>query len=123
VLFVGATHRYAHSCFHRAAWLRHMLPRPVLMCGPGDCCVASSVQIYVSDHKLLIQPKSIMVTLSDFAGALQAITPASHRAAVVHARPLAEPLVPLLRVRFPPHLPLCVLFVSVSVFVFMFLLV
>ena len=45
-------------------------------------------QIYESDHKLLLNPKSIFVTLSDFADALHAITPASHRAAIVHARPL-----------------------------------
>jgi SpoVK/Ycf46/Vps4 family AAA+-type ATPase len=43
-------------------------------------------QIYDSDEKLLIDPRTIAVERGDFESALSAITPASHRSAAAHAR-------------------------------------
>ncbi|CAL5230062.1 g13513 [Coccomyxa viridis] len=54
-------------------------------------------QIYDSDDKLLIDPASIAVEQQDFVAALSSITPASHRSAAAHARPLPGALAPLLQ--------------------------
>lgn len=56
-------------------------------------------QIYESEHKLLIKASEIVISFRDFQAALNAITPASHRAALVHARALPPALVPLLQPR------------------------
>ena len=45
-------------------------------------------QIYESDDKLLIDPGQILPGRVDFRAAMEAITPASHRSAQAHARPL-----------------------------------
>ena len=43
-------------------------------------------QIYDSDEKLLIDPRTIAVEQQDYEAALTSITPASHRSAAAHAR-------------------------------------
>ncbi|CAM9684766.1 unnamed protein product [Chrysoparadoxa australica] len=53
-------------------------------------------QIYSSDHKLVLDASTIEVERCDFAAAMEAITPASHRCAVAHTAPLAAHLQPLL---------------------------
>jgi SpoVK/Ycf46/Vps4 family AAA+-type ATPase len=53
-------------------------------------------QIYMSSDRLLIDMDSVQVQKLDFLEAMKAITPASHRSAVVHARPLPNHLSPLL---------------------------
>jgi SpoVK/Ycf46/Vps4 family AAA+-type ATPase len=45
-------------------------------------------QIYESDDKLVIDPGQVIPTRVDFRAAMEAITPASHRSAQAHARPL-----------------------------------
>jgi hypothetical protein len=70
-------------------------------------------QIYESDDKLLIDPGQVVPGRVDFRAAMEAITPASHRAAQAHARPLPPLRSPLMgpglaaaveavRLAFPP---------------------
>jgi len=54
-------------------------------------------QIYDSEKKLLVDPGGISVEKRDFLSALTAITPASHRSAAAHARPLPTLTAPLLK--------------------------
>ena len=53
-------------------------------------------QIYESDDKLLIDPGRVVPNRADFRAAMDAITPASHRSAQAHARPLGPLRAPLL---------------------------
>jgi len=53
-------------------------------------------QIYESDDKLLIDPGQILPGRVDFRAAMEAITPASHRSAQAHARPLGPLRTPLM---------------------------
>ena len=53
-------------------------------------------QIYESDDKLVIDPSQVAPTRVDFRAAMEAITPASHRAAQAHARPLGALRRPLM---------------------------
>ena len=53
-------------------------------------------QIYESDDKLLIDPGQVVPGRVDFRAAMDAITPASHRAAQAHARPLGPLRTPLM---------------------------
>ncbi|PRW59558.1 ATPase family AAA domain-containing-like isoform X1 [Chlorella sorokiniana] len=53
-------------------------------------------QIYDADDKLLIDPGRVRVERRDFLAAFQTITPASHRSAVAHARPLPPLVAPVL---------------------------
>ena len=53
-------------------------------------------QIYESDDKLVIDPGQVVPSRVDFRYAMEAITPASHRAAQAHARPLGPLRSPLL---------------------------
>ena len=53
-------------------------------------------QIYESDDKLLIDPGQILPGRVDFRAAMEAITPASHRSAQAHARPLGPLRQPLM---------------------------
>ncbi|CAL8469143.1 g8684 [Coccomyxa elongata] len=54
-------------------------------------------QIYDSDEKLLIDPARVCVTRRDFLAAFSAMTPASHRSAAAHARPLPPLVAPVLQ--------------------------
>ncbi|KAK9811900.1 hypothetical protein WJX72_012131 [[Myrmecia] bisecta] len=54
-------------------------------------------QIYESDDKLLIDPASVKIGRRDFLSAFTAITPASHRSAAAHARPLSGMVAPCLQ--------------------------
>ena len=52
-------------------------------------------QIYDSDEKLLIDPRTIAVEQQDYEAALTSITPASHRSAAAHTRwEVLSPLMP-----------------------------
>ena len=53
-------------------------------------------QIYESDDKLIIDPGQVVPGRVDFRAAMDAITPASHRAAQAHARPLGPLRSPLM---------------------------
>lgn len=53
-------------------------------------------QIYETEKKLLLDPSAVRVTRNDFLAAQRSITPAAHRSAVLHARPLSPLLHPLL---------------------------
>eukprot|EP01135_Chromosphaera_perkinsii_P010454 Nk52_evm17s2133 gene=Nk52_evmTU17s2133 len=54
-------------------------------------------QIYCSNDKLLINPKSIVISPADFKYAMKQITPASERSVVGHAKALAKTLRPLIQ--------------------------
>ncbi|KAK9862443.1 hypothetical protein WJX84_000192, partial [Apatococcus fuscideae] len=54
-------------------------------------------QIYDSNDKLLVDASSVHVERRDFMAAFAAITPASHRSAATHARPLPKLVEPLLK--------------------------
>eukprot|EP00884_Botryococcus_braunii_P011238 jgi/Botrbrau1/20114/Bobra.0173s0017.1 len=54
-------------------------------------------QIYDSEDKLLLDPEQVRVTRADFMAAATGITPAAHRSAIAHSRPLAELVVPVLK--------------------------
>ena len=53
-------------------------------------------QIYDSDDKLLVEPEAVAVEREDFLAARRGITPAAHRAAAAHARPLSALVAPCL---------------------------
>lgn len=53
-------------------------------------------QIYDADEKLVVEPGRVRVARRDFLAALQTITPASHRSAAAHARPLPPLVAPVL---------------------------
>lgn len=53
-------------------------------------------QIYSSEDKLLVQPSQVAVERQDFLAAIASITPASHRSAAAHARPLTPATAPAL---------------------------
>ncbi len=53
-------------------------------------------QIYASEDKLLVQPSQVVVERQDFLAAIASITPASHRSAAAHARPLPPATAPAL---------------------------
>eukprot|EP00898_Chlorokybus_atmophyticus_P002730 jgi/Chlat1/3458/Chrsp23S03771 len=57
-------------------------------------------QIYDSDDRLLIDVNTIVVQECDFEAAMSAITPAAHRSALVHARPLSLPVAACLASQF-----------------------
>lgn len=103
--------------------LTHLAEKCVGYCGADlkALCTEAAVhalrrrypQIYESDDKLVIDPGQVVPTRVDFRAAMEAITPASHRAAQAHARPLGALRQPLLgpqlestleyvRAAFPP---------------------
>lgn len=47
-------------------------------------------QIYETEQKLVLDPSAVRVTKKDFLVAQQSITPAAHRSATLHARPIPE---------------------------------
>jgi SpoVK/Ycf46/Vps4 family AAA+-type ATPase len=89
-----------------ARLLTHLAERCVGYCGADlkALCTEAAVhalrrrypQIYESDDKLLIDPAQVVPTREDFRAAMEAITPASHRAAQAHARPLGALRRPLM---------------------------
>lgn len=52
-------------------------------------------QVYSSNARLMIDINSVQVQKIDFLDAMKSITPASHRSAIVHSRPLPSHLAPL----------------------------
>ncbi|XP_028803562.1 ATPase family AAA domain-containing protein At1g05910 isoform X1 [Neltuma alba] len=54
-------------------------------------------QVYMSDDKFLIDVDSVMVEKYHFIDAMSTITPAAHRGAIVHARPLSLVVQPCLQ--------------------------
>ncbi|KAJ8755174.1 hypothetical protein K2173_018972 [Erythroxylum novogranatense] len=54
-------------------------------------------QVYTSDDKFLIDVDSVKVEKSHFVEAMSTITPAAHRGAVVHSRPLSLVVAPCLQ--------------------------
>ncbi|XP_021656830.2 ATPase family AAA domain-containing protein At1g05910 isoform X2 [Hevea brasiliensis] len=54
-------------------------------------------QVYTSDDKFLIDVDSVMVEKYHFVEAMSTITPAAHRGAVVHSRPLSLVVAPCLQ--------------------------
>ena len=79
-----------------ARLLEHLAEKCVGYCGADlkALCTEAAVhalrrrypQIYESDDKLVIDPSQVAPTRVDFRAAMEAITPASHRAAQAHAR-------------------------------------
>lgn len=53
-------------------------------------------QIYETELKLVLDPSAVRVTKKDFLAAQQSITPAAHRSATLHARPIPQLLHSLL---------------------------
>ncbi|KAG6592992.1 ATPase family AAA domain-containing protein, partial [Cucurbita argyrosperma subsp. sororia] len=84
-------------------------PRGVLLCGPPGtgktliaralACAASKAgqKAYTSDDKFLIDVESVKVEKYHFVEAMSTITPAAHRGAVVHSRPLSSVVAPCLQ--------------------------
>eukprot|EP00798_Chlamydomonas_sp_ICE-L_P030291 gene30291-35279_t len=58
--------------------------------------VVQPSEIYESDERLVVQPSEVKVGRKDFLAAQKAITPASHRSAAAHARPLPASVAPCL---------------------------
>ncbi|XP_023514118.1 ATPase family AAA domain-containing protein At1g05910 isoform X3 [Cucurbita pepo subsp. pepo] len=54
-------------------------------------------QVYTSDDKFLIDVESVKVEKYHFVEAMSTITPAAHRGAVVHSRPLSSVVAPCLQ--------------------------
>ncbi|KAI3700618.1 hypothetical protein L2E82_45254 [Cichorium intybus] len=54
-------------------------------------------QVYTSDDKFLIDVESVEVEKKHFLDAMSAITPAAHRGAIVHSRPLSPVVSPCLQ--------------------------
>jgi ATP-dependent Zn protease len=89
-----------------ARLLEHLAEKCVGYCGADlkALCTEAAVhalrrrypQIYESDDKLVIDPSQVAPTRVDFRAAMEAITPASHRAAQAHARPLGALRRPLM---------------------------
>ena len=89
-----------------ARLLAHLAEKCVGYCGADlkALCTEAAVhalrrrypQIYESDDKLVIDPSQVTPTRVDFRAAMEAITPASHRAAQAHARPLGALRRPLM---------------------------
>jgi len=127
----NATARAEILRIHTRAWekppsaplLEQLATRCVGYCGADlkALCTEAAVhalrrrypQIYESDEKLLIDPGQVVPGRVDFRAAMEAITPASHRAAQAHARPLGPLRSPLMgpslevaveavRLAFPP---------------------
>ncbi|KAK9861644.1 hypothetical protein WJX84_011103 [Apatococcus fuscideae] len=88
------------------ALLNELAAKTVGYCGAdlkGLCTEASMralrrayPQIYDSNDKLLVDATAVHVERRDFMSAFAAITPASHRSAATHARPLPKVVEPLL---------------------------
>ncbi|KAJ7543313.1 hypothetical protein O6H91_09G032800 [Diphasiastrum complanatum] len=54
-------------------------------------------QVYHSDEQFVIDVDAVNVERTDFLEAMAGITPAAHRGAIVHARPLSSVIAPCLR--------------------------
>uniref|UniRef100_A0A9I9D1Y9 Bromo domain-containing protein n=1 Tax=Cucumis melo TaxID=3656 RepID=A0A9I9D1Y9_CUCME len=65
-------------------------------------------QVYTSDDKFLIDVESVKVEKYHFVEAMSTITPAAHRGAVVHSRPLSSVVAPCLK----RHLHKAMIFLS-----------
>ena len=110
----NAAARFEILKIHTRAWekpppsllLEQLAARCVGYCGADlkALCTEAAVhalrrrypQIYESDDKLLIDPGQILPGRVDFRAAMEAITPASHRSAQAHARPLGPLRTPLM---------------------------
>ena len=110
----NAAARFEILKIHTRAWekpppsllLEQLAARCVGYCGADlkALCTEAAVhalrrrypQIYESDDKLLIDPGQILPGRVDFRAAMEAITPASHRSAQAHARPLGPLRQPLM---------------------------